>query len=166
MTVGGGGDLPPGTSPAKLPLSDTQEAEPAQGATPGPERPLEPSGRGLRPALQGPWDPELRENRLPFPISRLGCADGVLQCRAQDAGRKPAGPVGPRGQVDSISVGLWLASQGLASELLATSLLLVTLRLALCDSDEILVMKVELPEAWGGGGSACMHGVGHRPTGE
>lgn len=72
-----------------------------------------------------------------------GCREEAIRAR------------GPRGQVDRISVGLWLAGQGLASELLATSLLW----LAVCDLR--VVMKVELPEAWGGG-SVCMHGVGRR----
>lgn len=54
LTVGGGRGLPPGTSPIKLPLSATQEAEPAQGpglhkhGPPGPLGKGAPSGQPRR----------------------------------------------------------------------------------------------------------------------
>lgn len=63
FTVGGGRGLPLGTSPIKLPLSATQEAEPAQGPALHKHGPQDPWGKGpTRPALQGPWDPELSKN--------------------------------------------------------------------------------------------------------
>ncbi|ELK29811.1 hypothetical protein MDA_GLEAN10007271 [Myotis davidii] len=46
LEVGGGRDIPPGTSPIKLPLSATQEAEPAQGPGPSKHGPPEPLGKG------------------------------------------------------------------------------------------------------------------------
>ena len=47
---GGGGGLPLGTSPVKLPLSATQEAEPAQGSAPSKHGPPGPPGKGTRRA--------------------------------------------------------------------------------------------------------------------
>lgn len=47
LTVGGGRGLAPGTSPIKLPLSATQEAEPAQGPALSKHRPQDPWGKGL-----------------------------------------------------------------------------------------------------------------------
>lgn len=46
LIMGGGRGLPPGTSPVKLPLSATQEAEPAQGPALRKHRPPGPLGQG------------------------------------------------------------------------------------------------------------------------
>ena len=46
LTVGGGRSLPLGTSPVKLPLSATQEAETAQGPALRKHRPPGPLGKG------------------------------------------------------------------------------------------------------------------------
>lgn len=48
LTVGGGGGLPPGTSPVKLPLPATQEVERAQGPALHKHRPPGPLGQGPR----------------------------------------------------------------------------------------------------------------------
>lgn len=48
LTVGGGGGLPPGTSPVKLPLPATQEVERAQGPALRKHRPPGPLGQGPR----------------------------------------------------------------------------------------------------------------------
>lgn len=60
LKVGGGGGLPPGRHPVKLPLPATQEVERAQGPALRKHRPPGPLGQGpplLEVALQGPWDP-------------------------------------------------------------------------------------------------------------
>lgn len=77
LTVGGGRGRPLGTSPVKLPLSATQEAEPAQGPALHKHRPPGPLGKGpAGPAQQGPWDPELSKScALPHHL------DGELQTR-------------------------------------------------------------------------------------
>lgn len=84
LTVGGGGGLPPGTSPVKLPLPATQEAEPAQGPALRKHRPPRtPRARAPPAAPQGPWDPELSKSyTLPHSLD-------------QDSQSRPG--LGPRG---------------------------------------------------------------------
>lgn len=99
---GWGQGLCPGTSPVKLPLSATQEAEPAWGpANTGPQDPWGEGPAGL--ALQGPWNPELSKS-LPIPHSLVQDS----QARPEPAQRGAGAGAGQGGAVTWR--GRWLES--------------------------------------------------------